>query len=315
MIISQNHRRLSIAPMMEYTHHIGRQFLRIFNQEILIYGEMVNCLALKYANDPKIFLIKHENENPVAFQLGGNDIDACANAAKLITDAGFDEINLNCGCPSDAVQSGAFGAVLMKSPHLVAQIMAKISQNTPLPLSVKCRINLDKAQDDEFLDNFITIIAANSSVRIFHIHARNAILKGLSPAQNRTIPPLNYARALRLKQKFPQYHISINGGITNQEDIRQFQQQFDGVMIGRAAFANPYILTNQGKFQDYQQEITRFIANTPKNDQRYIVPLLMALISGIKNGKKFRQILAQKGDLLHNWHQACKVLDAANSGL
>ncbi len=306
MHITNEHRKLSIAPMMEYTHSWGRQFLRLFAPNILIYGEMVHSMALTHNPDNPYFVDLVGHDHPTAFQLGGNDGDSLALSAKIITDKGFDEINYNCGCPSDRVQNGAFGAVLMKNAPLVAQNMAIMAKHTHLPLSVKCRINLDKNQDDEFLNKFIETIIENSPVRIFHIHARNAVLKGLSPAQNRQIPPLNYQRVLRLLQQFPQCHFTINGGFTTAESIHEYQQLCGGVMVGRAAFANPYILNQNINFTQLIPLIYEFLCNIDPQYHHKINPLLMVLPQGRAGAKQYRQILAQYrgGDLRPLWRLA-----------
>ncbi len=191
-------------------------------------------------------------EGAVAFQLGAGEVADAVQASELIVRAGFREINLNCGCPSKAVRAGDFGAVLMKNPALVASIMRAMSEAFPhVIFSVKCRIGVDEQTDDAFLDRFVEdIITAAPQVKLFHIHARKAILKGLNPRQNRHVPPLNYQRVYDLKKKFPHLEIIINGGIQTLDDAQQHLQHCDGVMIGRAAIANPFLLMAADRIKD-----------------------------------------------------------------
>ena len=191
-------------------------------------------------------------EGAVAFQLGAGEVADAVQASELIVRAGFREINLNCGCPSKAVRAGDFGAVLMKNPALVASIMRAMSEAFPhIIFSVKCRIGVDEQTDAAFLDRFVEdIITAAPQVKSFHIHARKAILKGLNPRQNRHVPPLDYQRVYDLKKKFPHLEITINGGIQNLDDAQQHLQHCDGVMIGRAAIANPFLLMAADRIKD-----------------------------------------------------------------
>ena len=241
------HEKLSVAPMMAATHYWGRRFLRLFNDGIKIYGEMVPAKSLLFMGDTAKraqHLRTGGEEGLVAFQLGASTVDEAVRAAALVTTAGFGEINLNCGCPSKAVLSGEFGAALMKKPELVAAMLRAMAQEFPATqLSVKCRIGVDEEEGEEFLYRFIdTIVAAVPSVRLFHIHARKALLKGLNPRQNRHVPPLNYGRVYDTKKKFPGLTIVLNGGVQTVADIESHLPHCDGVMVGRAAVANPFLL-------------------------------------------------------------------------
>ncbi len=230
--------RLSVAPMMDWTDRHCRHLHRLLSRQALLYTEMVTAPAL--VRGGALHLLDHNpEEHPVALQLGGSDPDELARAARLGEEAGFDEINLNCGCPSDRVQSGAFGAVLMKTPGLVADCVAAMREAVSVEVTVKCRIGVDDQKPDEVLPDFLERIAAAGCERVI-IHARKAWLQGLSPKENRDIPPLDYDIVQRMKRDFPALHISVNGGIGSLEEARAFLAAgLDGVMIGRAAYNAP----------------------------------------------------------------------------
>ncbi|WP_029922812.1 tRNA dihydrouridine(20/20a) synthase DusA [Nevskia soli] len=232
--------RFSVAPMMDWTDRHCRYFLRLLSQHTRLYTEMVNTGAI-LRGDADRHLRFHPDEHPLALQLGGSEPQALAQSAAIGAEYGYDEINLNCGCPSDRVQEGRFGACLMAEPQRVAAAVAAMRGTCGIPVTVKCRIGIDDSEDYVFLRAFVETVAA-SGCGVFVVHARKAWLSGLSPKENREIPPLRYEQVYRLKQDFPQLAIAINGGIRTLEDCEQHLQHVDGVMLGREAYENPYLL-------------------------------------------------------------------------
>jgi tRNA-dihydrouridine synthase A len=230
--------RLSVAPMMDWTDRHCRVFHRQMTRRAMLYTEMVTAPAIVHGPKPRL-LDYSAQEHPVALQLGGSDPAELAEAVRLSRPWGYDEVNLNCGCPSDRVQSGCFGAVLMERPALVADCLRAMIAETDVPVTVKCRIGVDEQDPETILPHFIETIAG-AGVRHVIIHARKAWLKGLSPKENREIPPLDHALVLRMKQRFPELTICINGGITTLDQARSLLDAgLDGVMIGRAAYHDP----------------------------------------------------------------------------
>lgn len=228
--------------MMDWTDRHCRFFLRQVNSSVRLYTEMITTGALIHGDVPR-HLAFSEEEHPVALQLGGSEPDELAHCAKLGEQYGYDEINLNIGCPSERVQRGAFGACLMAEPQLVAQCVSAIRGRVKIPVTVKHRIGLDRTQDYGFLRDFVGTVA-EAGCRTFIVHARNAVLKGLSPKENREIPPLRYDYVYRLKGDFPHLEIVINGGITTLQEIDLHLRTVDGVMLGRAAYHNPWLLAD-----------------------------------------------------------------------
>lgn len=233
-------RTISIAPMMDWTDRHDRYFLRLISSRALLYTEMVTTGAIIHG-DADRFLRFDPAEQPLALQLGGSEPDALARCAGIAEGYGYQEINLNVGCPSDRVQNGRFGACLMGEPETVADCVTAMQGATSLPVTVKTRIGIDDLDSYDYFKSFIERVA-NTGVSTFIIHARKAWLTGLSPKENRTIPPLDYDRVYRLKQELPELEIIINGGISSHEEIGAHLQQVDGVMIGREAYQNPYFL-------------------------------------------------------------------------
>ena len=245
-------RRISIAPMMDWTDRHCRFFLRQFSPHAVLYTEMITAAALLHGNRERL-LAFDPAEHPVALQLGGSDPLTLAQAAAYGEAEGYDEINLNVGCPSDRVQSGAFGACLMAKPLLVAECVAAMQSRVRIAVTVKVRIGIEEGpgavsrgleytpQDHERLHQFITAVAA-SGCRVFAVHARKAVLQGLSPKENREVPPLRYDIVRQLKRDLPQLTIIANGGIRNVEQVAALLADVDGVMIGREAYHNPYLL-------------------------------------------------------------------------
>ena len=235
-----NMHKASIAPMMQYTDMHDRYLLRLISKKVFLYTEMVTTGAILYG---KCFhqLEFNKEEHPVAIQLGGSDVDDLVKSAKIAEDYGYDEINLNVGCPSDRVQKGRFGACLMLEPEHVAECLNAMQTNVKVPVTIKCRLGVDHHEDYEFLYNFVNIVQ-NAGIKHFIIHARNGILKGLSPRQNRHIPPLKYDYVYQLKKDFSNLNITINGGIKTIDECKDHLKYVDGVMIGRAAYENPFLI-------------------------------------------------------------------------
>ncbi len=232
--------RLSVAPMMAWTDKHCRYFHRLLTKNALLYTEMVSTGALLHG-DLRQHLRFDATEHPVALQLGGSEPADLARAAKIGQDWGYDEINLNCGCPSVRVQRGAFGACLMAEPALVADGVKAMLDAVSIPVTVKHRIGIDRIESYDFVRDFVGRVS-DAGCRVFIVHARNAWLDGLSPKENRDIPPLRYALAYQLKRDFPALTISVNGGITTQAQIADHLQHVDGVMVGREAYHNPWLL-------------------------------------------------------------------------
>lgn len=225
---------------MEWTDRHCRYFLRLISRRTFLYTEMVTAEAVLYGNRDRVLGFSEE-EHPVGLQLGGSDPKKLAKAAKVDADYGYDEINLNIGCPSDRVQSGRFGACLMAEPALVAECVAAMSEAARVPVTVKCRIGIDDQDAEESLDRFIDRVA-EAGCRTFIVHARKAWLNGLSPKENRDVPPLDRLRVYRLKVRRPDLEIVLNGGIESFACAQVHLPQVDGVMLGRAAYADPYLL-------------------------------------------------------------------------
>ena len=233
-------RRLSVAPMMDWTDRHCRVFHRHISQHTWLYTEMVTTGALVYG-DVERHLRFNDEEHPVALQLGGSDPADLATSARLGEQWDYDEINLNCGCPSERVQKGAFGACLMAEPQLVADCVKAMRDAVDIDVTVKHRIGIDKTESYDFVRDFVGTVA-DAGCTTFIVHARNAILKGLSPKENREIPPLKYDFAYRLKRDFPQFEIIINGGIKTEAEIDEHLRHVDGVMLGREAYHNPFLM-------------------------------------------------------------------------
>ncbi|MBO0216130.1 tRNA dihydrouridine(20/20a) synthase DusA [Vibrio sp. Vb2880] len=232
--------RLSVAPMLDWTDRHCRYFHRLLSSQTLLYTEMVTTGAIIHGKGD--FLAYNEEEHPLALQLGGSNPVDLARCAKLAQERGYDEINLNVGCPSDRVQNGRFGACLMAEPELVAQCVAAMKAVVDIPVTVKTRIGIDDQDSYEFLTHFVTVVSEQGGCEQFTIHARKAWLSGLSPKENREIPPLDYPRAYQLKQDFPQLTIAVNGGVKSLAEAKEHLQHLDGVMIGREAYQSPYLL-------------------------------------------------------------------------
>jgi tRNA-dihydrouridine synthase A len=230
----------AVAPMMDWTDRHCRVFHRTLTRHAVLYTEMVTALAVKHGDRQKL-LGFDQTEHPLALQLGGSEPALLAEAAKIGEDFGYDQININVGCPSDRVQGGHFGACLMAEPQLVADCVLKMQRAVKVPVTVKCRIGIDDQDEESALQNFIETVA-NAGCETFIVHARKAWLHGLSPKENREIPPLNYDRVYRLKKSFPNLDIHLNGGLETLAQSTPHLENLDGIMLGRAAYHNPWIL-------------------------------------------------------------------------
>ena len=233
-------RTVCIAPMMGYTDRHARYFLRLISRHVLLYTEMVTTGALLHGDRQKL-LRYHPDELPLAIQLGGSDPSELAESSRIAQEAGFSEVNLNVGCPSDRVQAGRIGACLMAEPGLVAECISAMAAAVDIPVTVKCRIGIDDMEGYEAFSRFIETVA-DAGCDTFIVHARKAWLHGLNPKQNREIPPLKYDYVYRLKQLHPELSIVINGGIKTLAEMSRHLRHIDGVMLGREAYRNPYLL-------------------------------------------------------------------------
>jgi len=236
-------RTISIAPMLDCTDRHYRHFMRLITRHALLYTEMIHMGAILHG-DTDHHLLFDPVEHPLALQVGGSDPAKLAKAAKIVARYGYDEINLNVGCPSSRVQAGRFGACLMREPDVLADCILAMRMAVDIPVTVKTRVGVDNDDSYEQLTHFVATVAETGACQVFIIHARKAWLKGLSPKENRQIPPLQHDVVKRLKQDFPTLSFVINGGINTLEKIRESHTEFDGVMIGREAYANPYLFAN-----------------------------------------------------------------------
>jgi tRNA-dihydrouridine synthase A len=282
-------RKVSVAPMMDCTDRHERYFLRLISKNSLLYTEMIVDEAINRGNRKKL-LEFNINEKPVALQLGGSSPKLLAEASKIGEDFGYDEINLNLGCPSKKVEKNKFGACLMKEPNLVADCLSKMQSSTKLPVTIKTRIGYDDVEDYGNLYNFISTLKS-TGVKTFIIHARKAMLGKFTPKQNLNIPPLKYDFVYELKKDFPNEEIIINGGICSSEGVKIHLKKTDGVMIGRAAYHTPYLLA----------EIERDIFN--KKDiptrQEVIEQLIPYVKEELKKGTRLNQIMRHTLGLFH----------------
>ncbi len=233
-------RRLSVAPMMDWTDRHCRYFLRLFSPRVLLYSEMIVAQAI-LKGDRRYLLQFDPAEHPLALQLGGADPAMLAETAAIGESFGYDEINLNVGCPSDRVQQATFGACLMARPRLVADCVRAMIDAVSVPVTVKCRIGIDERDDWPFLRDFVAAVA-DAGCRTVIVHARKAILKGLTPKQNREVPPLDYARAWEVKRRYPSLTVVVNGGLRTVPHVTEQLAHADGVMLGREAYHNPWLL-------------------------------------------------------------------------
>lgn len=308
-MVDMTNKRLSVAPMIDWTTTDYRYFARLFNPHTYLYTEMISTGALIHGNRAR-HLRFDTLEHPLVLQLGGADISEMTQSAEFAQQYGYDEVNINVGCPSDRVQHNKIGACLMAEPQTVADLVKHMQAAVDIPVTVKHRIGIDDFDSYEFMVDFVQTVAAAGCTR-FIVHARTAWLQGLSPKQNREIPPLRYEDVYRLKQDFPELDIEINGGIDTIEDIRTHLQHIDGVMIGRAFYHNPYLLAEANSL--WNEETPETI---PKRSEilAQLYPYLeeqlakgealptmtrhyLGLFQGLMGARKWRQALSGKPQL------------------
>ena len=282
-------RKVSVAPMMDCTDRHERYFLRLISKNVLLYTEMVVSEAIDRGDKNKL-LSFNLNEKPVALQLGGSSPKLLANAAKIGEEFGYDEINLNLGCPSKKVEKNKFGACLIKEPKIVAECLNEMQSKTKLPVTVKTRIGYNDVEDYESLFNFINLLKS-TGVKTFIIHARKAILGKFTPKQNLNIPPLKYEMVYNLKKDFKDLEIIINGGISSTNQIKEHLNKVDGVMLGRSIYHSPYILA------DIEKEI--FNNNNILSREEIIEKLVPYVKDEIKKGTRMNQIMRHTLGLFH----------------
>jgi tRNA-dihydrouridine synthase A len=301
-------RRLSVAPMMAYTDRHFRYLLRLLSPRSLLYTEMVTAQALEHGDVERLLGFSRE-EHPVALQIGGSDPELLVRAARLGEQYGYDEINLNVGCPSERVQSGSFGACLMAEPRLVAECMTAMRGAVKIPVTVKCRIGIDDRDDYGFFEEFVLTVR-DAGVDVFIVHARKAHLKGLSPKENREIPPLRYDVPARLKAEHPELKVVLNGGIKTAAQVREWLPHFDGVMLGRQACQEPYLiaeldaeLLGPGVVPPAREDVVERYADYVEQmlGRGHRLPLMLrhvhGLYAGKANARSWRRYLTERGNL------------------
>ena len=298
--------RLSIAPMMDCTDRHFRVLMRQITEQSLLYTEMIVAQALHYSKNRNKLLDFDEIEHPISIQLGGEDPNLLAEAAQMAEDWGYDEINLNVGCPSPKVKSGKFGACLMAKPKIVANCIESMKKSCNIPITVKHRLGIDNLDSDDYLIKFVDTCSSAGAER-FIVHARKAWLNGLNPKENRTIPPLQYERVQKLKNKRPKLIIELNGGLNSINECIKTLETFDGAMVGRAAYSHPYLWTKIDSMIYGQKEefisrskiikkIIPFAQKHLENDGRLwnIGRHIINVIENIPNAKILRQELSEK---------------------
>jgi len=308
-------KRFAVAPMMDWTDRHCRYFLRLLSKKTFLYTEMVTAAAIMHGKAERL-LAYDASEHPIALQLGGADPHDLAASAKIGERFGYDEINLNVGCPSDRVQDGQFGACLMADPALVSRCVAAMKEAVYIPVTVKTRIGIDDKDSYEELVNFIGTVA-DAGCTYFIIHARKAWLHGLSPKENRTKPPLRYDVVLQLKKDFPQLKFELNGGILTLEEAEKHLLDFDGVMLGRAAYENPFILSQvDEKFfgasgeestshsnlrtrRDIIESFTPYVSDELQRGTRLhsMTRHILGLYQGVRGGRVWRRYLSEHATL------------------
>lgn len=315
-------RLFSVAPMMDWTTRDYRAFARTLTKRALLYTEMVTTGAILHGSPRERFLGFSEVEHPIALQLGGSDAGELAECAAIAEAWGYDEVNLNVGCPSDRVQNNMIGACLMGYPEKVAEAVRTMQAAVSIPVTVKCRIGIDDQDEDADLARFINIVA-DAGCEVFTVHARKAWLQGLSPKQNRDVPPLNYPRVHRLKQHHPELHIGINGGIKTLDECQAQLEHVDSVMVGREAYQNPWLLAGVdaqlfGEPGPAQTRLEAAMAFRPYIQQRldegaklnHITRHLLGLFQGCSGGRRFRRHLSEHA---HKEGVGLRVYDEALS--
>ncbi|HXJ08234.1 MAG TPA: tRNA dihydrouridine(20/20a) synthase DusA [Burkholderiales bacterium] len=293
--------RVCVAPMMDWSDRHYRYFMRQVNASAFLYTEMITTGALIHGDVPRHLDFSQE-EHPVGLQLGGSEPEDLAHCARLGEKWGYDEINLNIGCPSERVQRGAFGACLMAEPQLVSECVRRMKDEVGIAVSVKHRTGVDAIETYEFLKHFVETVA-KAGCRTFIVHARNAILKGLSPKENREIPPLKYDYVYRLKRDFPELEIVINGGIVRRQEIDPHLMQVDGVMLGRAAYHDPWVLADAGKKRaDVVTKMFEYCRDFPGESfsLRSVARHMLGLYHGMPRARLWRRKLSDAALLAKN---------------
>lgn len=316
-------RRFTAAPMMEWSDTHCRSFWRLLTKEAVLYSEMVTTGALIHG-DRKRFLEFNACEHPLALQLGGSDPKALAECARIAEDWGYNEVNLNCGCPSDRVQNNMIGACLMAEPKLVAECISAMQAAVKIPVTIKHRIGIDDMEDYEGMLDFVRTVA-DTGCNTFIVHARKAWLKGLSPKENREIPPLQYDKVAQLKKDHPELEIIINGGITTLEQSLNLLDKVDGVMLGREIYHNPYLLAEVDQkiygidkpVVSREEVIEGFIAYAEEQLARgvrlnYITRHILGLYQGLPGARKFRRVISEQA---HKPNAGIEVIKAALNAL
>ncbi|MEW6999676.1 tRNA dihydrouridine(20/20a) synthase DusA [Colwelliaceae bacterium BS250] len=295
--------KLSVAPMLDWTDRHCRYFLRLLSKNTVMYTEMVTTGAILFGKGD--YLSYNQEEHPLVLQLGGSDPKALTECAKMAEQHGYDAININVGCPSDRVQNGKFGACLMAEPELVAQCVQTMQSAVNLPVTVKSRIGIDDLDSYEFLHNFIDVVG-QAGCQHFIVHARKAWLSGLSPKQNREVPPLDYSRVYKIKQDFKHLDISINGGIKTLDESLEHLKHIDGVMIGREVYQNPYMLSAADQIiwgdksvilsrGEIIEQMCEYIDRNVANGGRvwHVVRHMLGLANGLPGARKYRRFLSE----------------------
>ncbi|MSP97793.1 MAG: tRNA dihydrouridine(20/20a) synthase DusA [Betaproteobacteria bacterium] len=309
--LMNNTHRLCVAPMMDWTDRHCRYFLRQISSSAFLYTEMITTGALLFG-DVERHLAFNEEEHPVAAQLGGSEPNALAKCAKLVEQYGYDEVNLNIGCPSERVQRGAFGACLMAEPELVADCVRAMREAVKIPVTVKHRLGINDIESYDFVSDFVDKVS-QAGCRTFFAHARNAVLKGLSPKENREVPPLKYDYVYRLKKDFPLLEIVINGGISSSLSIENLLQQVDGVMLGRAAYHDPWLLADEDKTRPHVVRTMHSYASRQPS-LRHVVLHMLGLYHGHRRARLWRRMLSDSGRLsLNDPALLLEALDAVES--
>ena len=300
---SESHNKISVAPMMDWTDRHCRYFMRLLTPNALLYTEMVTANAIHYGDTAKILKFS-DAERPVALQIGGSDPEIMAQAARRGAEFGYDEININVGCPSDRVQNGRFGACLMARPETVAECVRAMHAAADLPVTVKSRIGIDDLDSYGFLEEFVQTVAA-AGCKTFIVHARIAILGGMSPKENRALPPLNYERVFRLKRSHPEFEVILNGGIADLDQVEDALQHVDGVMIGRRAYHHPYFLAeleqhfNPGwsmpERRDVVEQMLPYIETQLRAGEKLgsITRHMLGLFAGMPGARSWRRYISE----------------------
>ena len=313
-------RKFCVAPMLDWTDRHCRVFLRLISEHAVLYTEMITTGAILHG-DAERHLAMNAAEHPVALQLGGSDPHDLAAACKIAEKYAYAEINLNCGCPSDRVQNGMFGAVMMKNAEVTANCVSSMIEASSLPITVKHRIGVDDYDSYDFLCQFVDTVA-DAGCNTFLVHARKAWLKGLSPKQNREVPELNYERVYQLKKDFPNIEIIINGGITTLEESAVHLNKIDGVMMGREAYTNPYLLSDVDKLiygsktptktrEDIAEQFLQYVDNEMSKGVKLhaMTRHILGLFHGMPGARQFRRHISE------NAYKPASTIDVLTTAL